>query len=342
MLPEIQENVSLTSYSTMRLGGTAKYLCNITSASQIGAVIDWASEKNIPYVMVGGGSNVIWNDDGYPGVVIVNQIRGYDVQDRDDQQYLTIGAGENWDSVVERSVQAGLSGIEQLSLVPGTVGATPIQNVGAYGREISDVLICVQAYDVKQKKLVVIPKADCGFAYRTSKFKTEDKGSYFISSVTISLSKKAPSPPFYSAVEDYIKNNNVSEVTAKVIREAVISIRTAKLPDPAIVANCGSFFHNPIISTLEIEKIRAKHPNIVYWPVDSDTVKVSAGWLLESLGLKGYHEPNTGMAIWDKQALVFVNEKATKTAQLLAFRDAITKSVKDTFDITLQQEPELI
>lgn len=342
MLPEIQENVSLIDYSTMRLGGSAKYLCNISSPSQVGAVIEWANEKNIPYVMIGGGSNVIWSDSGYPGIIMVNKIMGYDVQDRDDQQYLTIGAGENWDSVVDRSVQAGLSGIEQLSLIPGTMGATPIQNVGAYGREIADVLICVQAYDVDQKKIVVIPKTDCGFAYRTSKFKAEGKGLFFITSVTIGLSKKPPSPPFYSAVEDYMKNKQISELTTSVVREAVISIRTAKLPDPAIVANCGSFFHNPIITVLEIEKIRAKHPNIVYWPVDSENVKVSAGWLLESLGLKGYHEPNTGMAIWDKQALVFVNEKATSTDQLIAFRDAIQKSVLETYGISLQQEPELI
>lgn len=342
MLPAIKENISLTDHSTMRLGGLARYLCDITSPGQIGEVIKWANEKNIPYMMIGGGSNIIWGDEGYSGIVMVNKIPGYDLQDRGDQQYLTVGAGENWDSVVERTVSSGLSGIEQLSLIPGTVGATPIQNVGAYGREIADVLICIQAYDVEQKKIVVLSKIDCDFSYRSSRFKKGDKGKFFIVSVTVALSKNPPSPPFYSAVEDYMKTIGITEYSAQSVRQAVIAIRTAKLPDPAVVANCGSFFHNPIIPMLDLEKIRAEHPNLVYWPVGSDEAKVSAGWLLEQLGLKGYHEANTGMAIWDKQALVFVNEKATKTAQLIAFRDAIVQAVQDKYGITLQQEPELI
>lgn len=344
MLSGLQENVSLKDYSTMRLGGTARYLCEVQDYRDIARIVEWAEQNNLPVMMIGSGSNIIWKDEGYPGIVIVNQIPGYEPQDQGEQQFIVVGAGEIWDDVVERSVDSGLSGLELLSLIPGTAGATPIQNVGAYGCEISDVLVCVQAYDCVEKKMVVLPKSDCGFSYRSSRFKTQDKGRFLITSITLSLTKKQPVQPFYATLQTYFKNNNISnnDVTVKVLRDAVIAVRSAKLPDPHIVANCGSFFHNPIIPLLQLEEIRSQYPGVVYWAVGDDLAKVSGGWLLEQLGLKGYHEPNTGMAVWDHQALVFVNEKATSTAQLLAFRDAVMGAVKNKFGITLEQEPELV
>ena len=344
MLEGLKENVSLKEYSTMRLGGNARYLCEVQDYHDIQQIVEWADTQSLPVIMIGGGSNIIWKDEGFPGVVIVNRIPGFEIQDQGEQQFLIIGAGENWDEVVERSVANGLSGIEQLSLIPGTAGATPIQNVGAYGREIADVLVCVQAYDRTEKKMVVLPKSDCGFSYRTSRFKESDKGRFFITSITLTLEKRNPRPPFYAAVDSFIQQQGIAqnEVTSKIIRDAVIAIRSAKLPDPKEVANCGSFFHNPIVPMMILEEIRDKYPGVAYWPVGDDEAKISAGWLLEQLGLKGYHEPNTGIYVWDKQALVFVNEKATQTAQLLAFRDAVLKSVKDTFNIDLVQEPELL
>lgn len=344
MLPGLQENVSLKDFSTMRLGGPARYLCVVHDYREISKVVDWADENKLPVIMIGGGSNIIWSDAGFPGVVIVNEIMGYDLQDQGEQQFLMIGAGENWDEVVGRSVEAGCCGLEPLSLIPGKAGATPIQNVGAYGGEIANVLVCVQAYDRQDKKMVVIPKSECGFTYRNSRFKGEDKGRFFITSITVALTKSPPTPPFYASVDNYLKNHGITgkAITAAAIRDAVIDIRTSKLPDPAKVANCGSFFHNPIIPILQLEELRGDYPGIISWSVGDDQAKVSAGWLLEQLGLKGYHEPNTGMAIWDKQALVFVNEKAPSTAALLAFRDAILKAVKDKFNIDLIQEPELI
>lgn len=343
-LQGLKENVSLKDYSTMRLGGNAKYLCEIEDYHDISRIVDWADQNQLPVIMIGGGSNIIWGDEGYPGVVIVNKIPGFEIQDQGEQQFIIVGAGEEWDSVVERSIGALLSGLEFLSLIPGTAGATPTQNVGAYGREIADTLVCVQAYDRKERKMVVIPKSDCGFAYRTSRFKTEDKGRFFITSLTFTLSKKLPLPPFYPAITNYLQNNNISimGITPHILRDAVIAIRTEKLPDPKVVANCGSFFRNPIITIMELEEIRSEYPGVIYWSVGDDMAKVSGAWLLEQLGLKGYHEPNTGMAVWEHQALVFVNEKATSTAQLIAFRDAVIKSVEEKFGITLEQEPELI
>lgn len=338
----VQTNVSLKDHSTMRLGGTAAYLQDITHANQVGPAIEWAAQQNLPVIMIGSGSNIVWRDEGFPGLVLVNRIPGYEVQHQGEQTFIKAGSGEPWDSVVARTVMEELSGIEQLSLIPGTTGATPIQNVGAYGREIADVLVCVEAYDKEKKQLVVIPKMDCGFAYRTSRFKTTDKGRFFITSVTLSVTKNDPLPPFYKAVELYLKERSVKRPNAAQIREAVISIRTSKLPDPAKVANCGSFFSNPIIDPDEFALLQQKYPEIQHWFTDDGQVKVAAGWLLEQLGLKGYHEPNTGMAIWDHQALVFVNERAPNTASLLAFRDAVVSAVHNKFGITLLQEPELI
>jgi len=337
-----QTNISLKDYSTMRLGGNASYLVDVISNSQIGPALDWADSQKLPVIMIGGGSNIIWNDAGFKGLVLVNKIAGYEVQHQGDQSFITVGAGEPWDSVVARTILEELSGIEQLSLIPGTAGATPIQNVGAYGRETSDVLVCVQAYDKELKKVVVIPKTECGFGYRTSRFKTVDKGRFYITSVTFSLTKNPPMPPFYKILEDYLKERNIKRPTSAQIREAVINIRSSKLPDPKKVANCGSFFGNPIVDSYKLAELQESFPTIRYWLTDDGRVKLSAGWLLEQLGLKGYHEPNTGMAIWDKQALVFVNEKAPNTASLIAFRNAIMKAVQDKYGITLEQEPELI
>ncbi len=344
MLEGLQKNVSLKDYSTMRLGGNARYLCEVQDYRDIQRIVHWADENKLPIIMIGGGSNIIWKDEGFDGVVIVNRIPGFDIQDQGEQQFVVVGAGENWDEVVERCVANGLTGLEQLSLIPGTAGATPIQNVGAYGREIADVLVCVQAYDRVEKQMVVLPKSECGFSYRSSRFKGADKGRFFITSITITLEKSRPRPPFYASVDLYLKEKGVApaDITSKVIRDAVITIRSEKLPDPKVVANCGSFFHNPIVPMMILEEIREENPGVIYWQVGDDEAKISAGWLLEQLGLKGYHEPNTGMYVWDKQALVFVNEKATQTAQLLAFRDAVMKSVKEKFNIDLVQEPELL
>lgn len=338
-----QENVSLKNYSTMRLGGNARYLTEVSSNAELETAINWAEQAGIAnIIMIGVGSNIVWSDQGYDGLVIVNRIQGFELQPQGDHTFLTAGAGEVWDSVVERTVKEGLSGIENLSLIPGTTGATPVQNVGAYGKEISDVFVCLQAYDRELKKFVTIPKIECGFGYRTSKFKTTERGRFLISSITLSLTPTKPMPPFYASLERYLTENKITDYTPESIRQAVIAVRNSKLPDPAKVANCGSFFANPIIPRYQVEDLKEKFPGIMYWDKGDDKVKISAAWLLEYLGLKGYHEPVTGMATWDNQPLVFVNEKAKNTASLIAFRDAIVQAVDQKFGIQLEQEPELI
>lgn len=337
-----KKDVALSQYSTMRLGGPAKLLLEITTPSEIPEAIAWAESQNIKVVMIGHGSNIVWTDAGFDGLVLVNNIKGLEIQDQEYQAFAVIGSGEVWDEAVAQIVEKNLSGVEHLSLIPGTAGATPVQNVGAYGQELSNVLVCVQAYDKETKQMVVIPKAECEFSYRKSRFNTTDKGRFFITSVTLALSKDKPMPPFYASLESYLKEKKITEYTPKSIREAVIAIRNSKLPDPSKVANCGSFFANPIVDSFQLEKIIDKYPGIPRWQLDNDRYKLSAAWMLENLGLKGYHEPNTGMAIWDNQPLVLVNENAKNTASLLAFRDAIIKRVEEKFGVTLAQEPELI
>jgi UDP-N-acetylmuramate dehydrogenase len=339
----IQQNVPLSAYSTMRLGGIAAYLAEINDRSEIAEALSWASERQLQVVMVGGGSNIFWSDNGFSGLVLVNKILHFETFEEDaDNVYVTAGSGEVWDDVVGRTVEMGLSGIEQLSLVPGTVGGTPVQNVGAYGREIADVLTTVEAFDRQTGQLVIIPASDCGFGYRTSRFKTTDKGRFMITSVTLHLTRTPPQPPFYASLENYFNEHGVTTFTPQTIREAVITIRRQKLPDPATVPNNGSFFANPIISEADFSILVGSYPDIVCWHLDDGQVKLSAAWLVEQAGFKDTHNAETGMATWGKQSLVFVNEHATSTASLLRFKQQVLDAVKAKFGVQLQQEPEMI
>jgi UDP-N-acetylmuramate dehydrogenase len=337
------QNVSLAGYSTMGLGGPAAYLVEIHSRHEVAEALEWAKAQRMPAIMIGGGSNIIWGDAGYAGLVMVNKIPGYEVQSEDDPDfYLTIGGGESWDSVVERSVAAGLTGIEALSLIPGTAGGTPIQNVGAYGQEISQTLVTVEAFDSQTGKFMMLDNHDCGFSYRQSRFKGADRGRFFITALTLHLTKGNPGPPFYSAVEQYFKDHGVTEYTPTALRAAVVAIRSSKLPDPAVVHNTGSFFGNPIIDGGKLLALKNRVEDLPYWPLNNGGAKLSAAWLIEQAGFKDYYDKETGMGTWPKQPLVFVNHHAKTTADLLAFKQKVVGAVAAKFDITLQQEPELL
>lgn len=339
----IQENLPLSAYSTMRLGGPARYLTEVNKRNEIVEAINWAEIHKQSVVMVGGGSNIFWSDSGYNGLVIVNRINGFEIFKEDEvNAYVTVGSGENWDGVVARVVEAGYSGIEELSLIPGTAGATPIQNVGAYGREIADVLTTVEAYDRQQNQLVTLRASDCEFTYRSSRFKTTDKNRFFISSITFQVATQNPKPPFYGAVENYFKENKITNYSPSAIRDAVIAIRSAKLPDPAKVANNGSFFYNPIVSKEDFDKLLGSNPDMKYWHTGDGKTKLSGAWLVEQAGFKDFHDQDTGFGTWPTQTLVIVNENSTKTADLLSFKQLIIDSVKAKFGVTLEQEPELI
>jgi len=339
----IRTNVSLSDFSTMRLGGNASHLIEIYDRNELLEALSWASAQSLPTLMIGGGSNIIWRDEGYEGVVLANKIAGYNVEEQANGALVTIGAGENWDSVVARTVQAGLTGIEALSLIPGTTGATPVQNVGAYGQEIAQTLVSVEAFDIQSNDFVHLNAAECDFGYRNSRFKNADRGRFFITSITLQLAHGNPELPFYPGVTKYFESHDITEYTPQTMRDAVIAIRSAKLPDPAVVANNGSFFANPIVSQSDLERIQAiSDVEVPHWPTQEGLVKLAAAWLVEQAGFKDYHDSETGMATWANQSLVLVNESATNTNDLLKFKQKITAAVADTFGVSLIQEPELL
>lgn len=325
----------------MRLGDQAKALTEVTSAAELAEAVAWAEERNLPILMLGGGSNVIFSD-GFDGLVIVNRIGGFKIL-REDWATATIkiGAGEEWDSVVERTVDRGLSGLEFLSAIPGTAGATPVQNVGAYGQEIANVFVELEAYDTREHQFVTMDKAACQFTYRGSMFKAVADRRYSIVSITLQLTKSVPKPPFYESLQKYLDDHNIHDYSPRVIRDAVIAIRSTKLPDPAKVANTGSFFKNPILAAEEFATVSEQHPEIPNWPLRDGTnkVKLPAGWLIEHAGLKGYRAH--GMKTLETNALVFVNESADSYADLAAFKEEVIAKVQTRFGVTLEQEPEL-
>jgi len=338
------QNVPLKDYSTMRLGGTARYAVEVASRDELKQSVDFATSQNMPWIIIGTGSNVIWRDEGFDGLLIVNKISGYEVNERDEENvYITVGGGENWDSVVARSVESGLSGIEALSLIPGTAGATPVQNVGAYGQEIGNVLLSAEVYDTQTGKFTFLSKYDCKFGYRDSIFKHEGRGRYAIAAITLHLLKTNPEPPFYQAVERYFAENNITEINPAAIRDAVITIRSGKLPDVAKVANNGSFFANPIVDEGKLVQLQADFPDIAFWKLEGGlAAKLSAAWMIEKAGFKDAHDTVTGMATWATQPLVLVNESAKSTDDLLNFKQMIVDKVQTMFGITLVQEPELL
>ena len=339
----IFHNVVLADYSTMHLGGVAAHLAEIHDRGELQAALQWADTQQLPVLMIGGGSNIYWRDEGFNGLVLVNRVMKYEDFAEDDlNHYLTVGAGESWDSVVDRSVAAGLTGIEALSLVPGTAGATPVQNVGAYGQEIAQTLVSIEAYDRQTNQFVTIPNSDCAFGYRSSRFKTTDKGRYFIMAVTLHLMKGNPEPPFYRALADYLEQHDIYDYTPATIREAVMTIRNSKLPNPDIIANNGSFFANPVIDETDFIQLQADYPTAPHWPVEDGKVKLPAAWLLDQAGFKDMHDAETGMATWPQQTLVLINEHARSTADLEKFKQKIIETVEQKFHITLQQEPEIL
>ena len=338
----VVENVSLRDYSAMRLGGKARFFGQAASEDELKKLVAWAKKQAVPIIVIGEGSNIVWRDRGFDGLLIANRITGREVLDEDEKSAtIRVGAGEVWDSIVEWTVRKDLSGIEFLSAIPGLTGAAPVQNIGAYGAEISQTLVELNALDTHSDEFVVIKNQACGFAYRTSRFKTTDKGRFIITSITLKLSKSPPAPPFYESLEKYLAKRKIKDYTPRAIREAVTAIRAIKLPSPARVANNGSFFTNPIIDKKQFEQLQKKYPDIKGWP-HGTKVKVSAGWLLEEAGFKGVHDQQTGMGTWPAQALVLVNEHAKNTADLLTFKQKIQTKVHQVFGIVLEQEPELL
>lgn len=335
---EIHTNIPLKNYTTMRLGGNARFMTDAHTLEDIATIYHNAAKQQLPIFILGGGSNIIVRDEGFTGIVIRNRISGFEVLASDAQSStVKIGAGENWDEVVKRTVNMNLSGIDAMSAIPGTAGAAPVQNVGAYGQEIADSLVSLDAYDSQKDQFVTLENNQCGFSYRHSIFRGEQAGRYVITSITLKLYKAAPQPPFYAALQSYFDERGTTLFTPQVVRDAVTEIRANKLPDPKLIANTGSFFKNAIVEDWQLTELKNTHPDIPTYDMPDGRFKVPTGWLIEQTGLKG--QVLHGMRVHDKNALVLINESATSYSDLAAARDEIIGAVRDMFHIIIEQEP---
>lgn len=335
---DVHTNIPLKNYTTMKVGGSTRFMTDVHTPEEVELAVTNAQAQGLAIYILGGGSNSIARDDVFNGIVIRPRIMGItEVEDAPGYKVFTVGAGENWDNFVKMSVEQGLSGIEALSAIPGTVGAAPVQNIGAYGQDVAETIVSLTAYDSQAKQHVVLQNADCQFAYRDSIFRGSEQGRYIIESVTFRLSKDPPTPPYYKAVEDYFAKHNISLVTPGELRAAVIAIRTDKLPDPTTTPNAGSFFKNPVVEDWQFQELIAAHPDMPSYDMPDNKHKIPAGWLIEQVGMKG--KAIGAITVHEKNAVVLKNTGATSYSDLAAARDTISGAVRDTFRIQLEQEP---
>jgi UDP-N-acetylmuramate dehydrogenase len=345
---KIKENVELAQLTTMKIGGTARYFTEITTADQLAEIFDWTANHNMPYLILGGGSNTIFDNGTYNGLVIRMDIKGFEVvEDDNDQSIIKVGAGEDWDETVKQSVDMGLSGMEALSGIPGTTGATPYQNIGAYGQEIKDTLDSVEVYDTTDRQIKTLTNSECQFGYRDSIFKSSQKGRYIITSVSFKLSKKPAEIPNYKDVQRYFEKEKISNPTAMQIRNAILEIRKNKFVDPSVMPNSGSFFKNPEVSRSVADKLLALFPEIKPYPQDNKVFplengnyKIAAGWLIQELGYKG--KDFGKVRVDPNHALVLENKDGATQQDLLKLVQEIQASAKQKFDIDLEPEPVIV
>lgn len=335
---DIHTNIPLKSITTMKLGGPAQYFAEVHTVQELHDLYQDAKAKNVPVFIVGGGSNLIGHDEGYKGLILRIKLPGFDIVADDlNSTTIKIGAGENWDATVKRVVDMRLSGIETMSAIPGTAGAAPVQNVGAYGQEIAETLVSLEAYDTQTNSIVTLQNEDCGFSYRHSMFRGDEQGRYVITSITLKLSKSLPAPPFYDSLQAYFDEHQITVFTQQVVRDAVTAIRADKLPDPAVKPSAGSFFKNSIIESWQADELLKNFPDAKVWPMANGGVKVATGWLIEKAGFKG--QLVHGFRVNERNCLVLINESATSYADLAAARDEIAGKVRDTFRVQIDQEP---
>lgn len=336
MMPEIQNNFQLQPYNTFGISAIAKQFVEVNNEDAVRALIDDQQLFGKDRLMLGGGSNLLFTKD-FDGIVVKNNIKEIEVLGENDEfVFVQAGAGENWHEFVQYCIAQGWYGIENLSLIPGNVGASPMQNIGAYGVEIKDVFHELEAVHLASGEIHYFDIGACEFGYRESVFKKDMKNQYLISRVTYKLSKKPSFKVEYGAIKQELDNMNISELSAKSISEAVIKIRSSKLPDPAKLGNAGSFFKNPVISEELYQEVKSNHDNLVAYPANDGKMKLAAGWLIEQAGWKGKVVGNCG--VHDLQALVLVNHGGAKGNEIYDLSSEIYSSVKEQFGVELERE----
>ena len=336
---QILENVSLKPYNSFAIDVNARYFAEIKKADDLNDLFQTGLLKTEKLLIVGGGSNILFTQD-FVGLVIKVSIKGLESEINGDDVLVKSGAGEVWNDFVNYCVVNKFAGVENLSLIPGTVGASPIQNIGAYGVELKDVFESCTAFEIKTGQIKTFTFEDCHFGYRESIFKGELKGQYIITDVSFRLSSKPKINTSYGAIETELRQRGIESPDIADVSAAVSHIRVSKLPDPSTIGNAGSFFKNPVIEKYEFADIAAKFPDVVHYPTPDGKIKLAAGWLIEQCGWKGKKIGETGT--WKNQALVLVNHGNATGTEVFRFSEQIIDSVKSTFGVTLEREVNIL
>lgn len=333
-----REQVDLAQFNTLHVSARARYFVEVHEVGELNQMLAWAEARHMPVLILGGGSNLVFTGD-YPGLVIHMCIRGrYWERIQDQQATLVLGAGENWHQSVLYAARSGYRGIENLALIPGTAGAAPVQNIGAYGVELCDTLESVTALDRHSGQLVELSCEDCRFAYRDSLFK-QVRDRYVIIEIRLRLSRKGALKLAYRELEEYLASTRGSACEAIDVAEAIMAIRRRKLPDPEQIPNAGSFFKNPVVTHAEFLELQSRYPEIVGYPQNSG-VKLAAAWLIDHSGWKGFRDEKVG--VHARQALVLINHAGGSGQDVMALAEKIRTSVLERFGVSLEVEPFVI
>ena len=335
---QIQQNISLKQFNTFGIDVNAGYFGRFTSAEELTGQMSFDSK--LPVHILGGGSNILFTKD-FVGLVLKNDIMGIELVKEDEHHvYVRVGAGENWHRFVMYCINRNWAGLENLSLIPGNVGASPMQNIGAYGVELKEVFEELEAYHIREKKVFTFSVNDCEFGYRESVFKKKWKDQFVILHVTFRLNKVPVFNTCYGALETELSRMGVKELSIQAISQAVINIRSSKLPDPAKIGNAGSFFKNPQVIKSRFLQLKKENPGIIGYENQNGTMKLAAGWLIEQCGWKGFRNGDAGC--YDKQALVLVNYGHASGKEIYKLSEDIAASVKKKFGVELEREVNII
>ncbi len=336
----IIENYPLLKLNTFGVDVKAKYFTSINTINELIEATKTNVFKDLELLILGGGSNILFTKD-FDGLVILNNIKGKEIISQNQQSiFLKIGAGENWHELVMYCVDNGWGGIENLSLIPGNTGTAPMQNIGAYGVEIKETFLELEALEISSGKIVKFNNSDCEFGYRESVFKNKMKNQYIILNITLELKKNPVLNINYGDVKAILESQNIKNPAIKEVSNAIIRIRQSKLPDPKKIGNSGSFFKNPLVSLNQLELIRKNYPNVVNYEINENEFKIAAGWLIERAGWKGKKFNNYG--VHEKQALVLVNYGLANGMEIFDLSEKIILDIKDKFGITLEREVNII
>ena len=336
---KLQQNIALKPYHSFACDENASFFTSVSTKEALMDAIDWAIKNNQPYLILGYGTNILFTKQ-FDGLVIKIELLGIQkIQETSSEVILKVGAGENWSHFVSYCVQKSWGGLENLSLIPGTVGVAPILNIAAYGVEVGEHIICVDAYDTIKHEWITIPKQDCAFEYRSSMFKKENN-RYIISAVQFKLSKQPLLRTDYGSIKAVLHDKGISNPSVESIAGAVIYIRSNQLPDVKKLANAGNFFKNPTISKNQYDQLILQFPSLMAYPINDHAYKIAAGWLIEACEWKGITRNQVGC--YKAQIQVIVNYGATKGKTILEFSEAIIESVKMKFGVLLESEINIL